>query len=54
MRFGFGFDYGFAVVKRYDGGYFEAEVVFGNGCFEEGVEIWRKRKHIGDFDQSCQ
>ena len=49
MRFGFGFDYGFAVVKRYDGGYFEAEVVFGNGCVEEVVESGKRWRHTEDF-----
>ena len=43
----FGFD--FAVVERFDGGYFEDGVVFGGGCFEEEAEFGKMWKHIGNF-----
>ena len=47
--FGFGFDSGFVVVEWFDGGYFDNEVVFGNGCFEEVVEYGRRQIHTEDF-----
>ena len=46
MHFGFGFDSYFAVVERFDGGYFENEVVFGNGSFENVVQSGRRRRDL--------
>ena len=45
--FEFGFD--FAVVEKFDGGYLEGVVAFGDGCYVEEVEFGRMQKHIGDF-----
>ena len=49
MCFCFGFGSGFALVEWYGGGYFEDEVVFGNGCFEKVVESGRMQRHAEDF-----
>ena len=45
----FGFDYGFAMVEQFDGGYFEDEVAFRSGCFEEVVKSGKRRRHTEDF-----
>ena len=49
IYFDLDFGFGFAVVERFDIGYFEGGMVFECGCFEEEVEFGRMRKHNGDF-----
>ena len=49
VHFGFGFDSGFMVVERFEIRYFEREVVFWNGCFEDLVEYGSMWKHIEDL-----
>ena len=43
------FSFDFAVVDQPDDGYFEDEMEFEGGCFEEKMEFGRMQKHIGDF-----